>query len=648
MGGFSLTHLGVTGGFDMVDHGVMRPGNLDRRRVVAAWRRLLHEEDGVALILAIVSMTILVITLTAVIFLTAAGARDAQRTNAGQKAYALAESGINNSLAVLYSNYPGATIYPGNANLLLSTTLTSAVTLPGATINVASTTGYNSGSNTIAVGSSGAVTCTGITATTFTGCTGGAAGTYATGARVSRATASRANSVAWSGSLVNVPSNPSWKWQWQLTAFGRVKNPTGPNAADVVRRATAVVPVVIPDSTSIPPGTSATDWIYGLKDVTFGQSVNVAAPVYAGHDLILQNSATIAETIPASLTLPARPNRIVAAHDLSVVNPQNQVGHVNGTVDPANDLAEIHVGHYCASQANATPHPCVWGNTDKVWGVIHDNVVDPGLITVPTLTCCTAAGSPIAWTAPADGASHPATTSYMGFWYLNAGLGPMSGCATSTGTPPKFDTASGTADATINESAYTRAAPFQLIGGSTYSCTSADGQTKLAWDGTTLRIQGTVFIDGSAMVSNNGTVAKYVGKGTIILSGLYSMTNNTALCVNLSGGSCSTTAPWDADTTALAIVADGVDSSTGPLPGDSIEIKKGSFQGLLLANGNIDSSVSGSLVIGPMVSVYGNVNAGQTGTLQFPPIIFASSGTDGLTGPLPTPRLLSPIRFGGG
>jgi hypothetical protein len=553
---------------------------------------------------------------------------------------------------VLYANYPGTTIFPGNANLLLSTTLTSPVTtLPASTtINVASTTGYNSGSNTISVGSSGAVTCTGITATTFTGCTGGTAGTYATGATVSRGTASGASSVAWSGTLVNVPANPSWKWQWQLSAFGRVKNPTGPNASDVVRKASVVVPVVIPDSTSVTPGTTATDWVYGLNDVTFGQSMVVASPVYAGHDLILANSAKIAETIPASLTLPARPNRIVAGHDLSLVNPQNQVGHVNGTADPANDLAEIHVGHYCASQANATPHPCVWGNTDKVWGVTHDNVISPGLITTPTLTCCSVSDGSVGWAAPADGTSHPATTSYMGFWYQNAGLGPKSPgtCTSPTGSPPKFDTAGGTADNIINESAYSRAAPFQLIGGAQYSCTSADGQTKLAWDGTTLRIQGTVFIDGSATVSNNGTVAKYVGKGTIILTGLYSMVNNTALCVNLSGSSCSTSAPWDADTTALGIVAAGVDSSTGPLPGNSIEIKKGNFQGLLLATGNIDASVSGSLVIGPMVSVYGSVNAGQSGTLQFPPITFASSGTDGLTGPLPLPQLLSPIQFGGG
>jgi hypothetical protein len=621
----------------------MRPGISCGCRVIAAWRRLVRDEDGIALILAILIMLVLMVTLTAVIFLTAAGARDAQRTNAGQKAYALAESGINNALAVLNANYPGTTIFPGNANLLLTTTLTSPVTtLPASTtINVASTLGYDSGSNTISVGSSGAVTCTGITATSFTGCTGGVGATYATGTTVARATASGANSVAWSGQLVNVPTNPKWKWEWDLTSFGRVKNPTGPTAGDVIRRATAVVPVVIPDSTSVNPGTTAIDWIYASHDITFGQSVNVAAPVYTGHDLILENTATIAETIPASLTLPARPNRIAVGHDLSLVNPQNQVGHVNGSADPANDLAEIHVVNKCESKNNPSPHACVWGATDKIWGVTHDNVIPSGYLTAPTLTCCSADGVdptrriPVDWAAPADGASHPAAPSYMGFWYLNAGLGPNSPCA--AGTTPTFDTG----DNKINESAYSRGSPFDLTG-ATYSCTSADGQTKLAWNGTTLTIKGNVFIDGSAQSSS--TNAKYVGKGTIILSGLYSMSNNTALCVNLVSGTCNTTAPWDADTNALAIVADGIDPSTG----DGIDIKKGNFQGLLLANGNVDASVSGTLVQGPMVSVYGNVAAGQSGTLQFPPIAFASSGTDGLTGPLPLPQLLSPIQFGGG
>src|SRR5262245_46646266 len=132
----------------------MRLASLDRCRALATWRSLQRDEEGIALVLAILIMLVLTIVLGSVIFMTAAAARDAHRSNAGQKASALAESGLNNALAVLNANYPGITIFPGDANLLLTTTLTAPVTtLPASTtINVASTLGYNAGANTISVG----------------------------------------------------------------------------------------------------------------------------------------------------------------------------------------------------------------------------------------------------------------------------------------------------------------------------------------------------------------------------------------------------------------------------------------------------------------------------------------------------------------
>ena len=168
------------------------------------------------------------------------------------------------------------------------------------------------------------------------------AGTYATGTTVAgRQRPGQLRDLV--GTLVNVPANPKWKWQWQLTARPRQEpdraHCCGRRQDGHSRRAGRH-----PGQHVRASGTTATDWIYGLNDVTFGQSVNVAAPVYAGHDLILANTATIAETIPASLTLPARPNRIAVGHDLSLVNPQNQVGHVDGS-RPGERLAEIHVIH---------------------------------------------------------------------------------------------------------------------------------------------------------------------------------------------------------------------------------------------------------------------------------------------------------------
>ena len=64
------------------------------------------------------------------------------------------------------------------------TTLSSSVTLPSATIGVANTKRFNAGKNTISFGSSGTVTCTGRTTTSFTGCSGGTAGTYLSGSAV--------------------------------------------------------------------------------------------------------------------------------------------------------------------------------------------------------------------------------------------------------------------------------------------------------------------------------------------------------------------------------------------------------------------------------------------------------------------------------
>ena len=262
---------------------------------------------------------------------------------------------------------------------------------------MASTLGYNPGANTISVGSSGAVTCTGITVDDLHRLHRRHRRDVRDGRDGRQGDRVRSQLRDMVRNARQRPDQPELEVAVGAHGIRPRQEPDRARCGDVVRKATALVPVVIPDSTSVPPGTTAIDWIYGLNDVTFGQSVNVAAPVYAGHDLILENTATIAETIPASLTLPARPNRIVVGHDLSLVNPQNQVGHVNGSASPANDLAEIHVGNYCNSQANATPHPCACGEHRQDLGRHHTTTSSrPALITTPTLTCCSA-GRPARW-----------------------------------------------------------------------------------------------------------------------------------------------------------------------------------------------------------------------------------------------------------
>jgi hypothetical protein len=123
-------------------------------------------------------------------------------------------AGVTNKVTVSWSSYPGAAsynVYGNNANSVrllknvpaattsyVDTGPTSLIdnpfTLPSTgtfPVNVASTAGFNSGANTIQFGASGPVTCTGTTSTSFTVCSGGQPGQYATGTPVYSASTGR-------------------------------------------------------------------------------------------------------------------------------------------------------------------------------------------------------------------------------------------------------------------------------------------------------------------------------------------------------------------------------------------------------------------------------------------------------------------------
>ncbi len=96
-------------------------------------RRSLHtlaahgrDESGIALVMAIGTMAVLTTLVGAAVALTGANARSAQRSNADQRAYALGEGGLNNSLAVLVAAYGTGTMpyYGTPPNLLPPRTTT--------------------------------------------------------------------------------------------------------------------------------------------------------------------------------------------------------------------------------------------------------------------------------------------------------------------------------------------------------------------------------------------------------------------------------------------------------------------------------------------------------------------------------------------
>jgi prepilin-type N-terminal cleavage/methylation domain-containing protein len=136
-------------------------------------------------------------------------------------------SGLTNTITVTWSLYSGATSYNvygrdgSGLRLLKNVTGTSYVdtgptkltgnplTLPNSTIGVVSTSNFTAGANTIAFGASGPITCTGTTATSFTGCTGGQPGQYPQNMPVYSASTARPPSAALSVSLAldKTPAN---------------------------------------------------------------------------------------------------------------------------------------------------------------------------------------------------------------------------------------------------------------------------------------------------------------------------------------------------------------------------------------------------------------------------------------------------------
>jgi prepilin-type N-terminal cleavage/methylation domain-containing protein len=141
-------------------------------------------------------------------------------------------SGLTNTITVSWSTFTGASSYnvygrdSVGLRLLKNVTGTSYVdtgptkltgnplTLPSATIGVASTANFNAGANTIAFGASGPITCTGTTAISFTGCSGGQPGQYPQNMPVYSASSLRPPSAALSVSLAldKTPANTAQRF----------------------------------------------------------------------------------------------------------------------------------------------------------------------------------------------------------------------------------------------------------------------------------------------------------------------------------------------------------------------------------------------------------------------------------------------------
>jgi hypothetical protein len=554
----------------------------------------LREERGIALIMAIGILFVLTISLTTVIYVTSASARHAENSNAGQKAYALAEAGVQDAMALLNANYPDSTNpYPGNWCLLHPQTPPAG--FPG-------------------------------TELTLPACTPSAPFTSAPDA-------SRPNdTVTWWGRVRRVL--PHLGVVWVIRSTGSVPNPTG--AAPVTRTLTVKVPIVIPPAQDAPPG--VLNWLYSTTNATALQSVEINSPFYVRANLLLGNGVTVRAPLYVTCTKPPvpvpttvmpcnstagnvtmentgridKPATVAIGGRLTQTSPSNTVGTNSAR------LSEAHIVNGCETKNQAYNVSCGTFDSHDVFADLANRTMPPDPIPNPPV---------INWP----------------FWYQFGSPGPTWGC--DSGTVPKLDT-----NTVLDNSV---PGVFNLVGGTSYSCKTLAGE--LTWDATNrkLKVKGTIYIDGSAMVEKSWPgqeAATYEGQGSIYLSGSF-LLKNTQLCavVAANGNDCNTaTNTWDPNKNALIIVAKSKGSDPGSQAAagnNSVEVKSSQFQGVLSGTYDILSETT-SVVQGPIISTDGGVFLSQTSGASFPDIHFPPSGAPG--NPPPPSELLDPQEFEGG
>jgi Tfp pilus assembly protein PilX len=284
-----------------------------------------QREEGMALVLAVVTTTVITIMVVAMLSFTSASSRDASLKDAGQSAYALAEGGVNHAFAQLASHYyrddsprPPSSYRPDGKTPINSSTAFDPNWFTGTTTAVKSP----------ADGSA----CT-----------------------------ARSTCMSWTATYTAAPAGIK-KGTITLTGTGTVPNPTG--ASPVVRRLTTTI-----DVQKKPTLVRTPDYwkeIYVGAGPTSGcdfildNGVEITAPLYVAGNLCLRNSSKI---YGANVTL-----KVFGWSWIQ--NPQSLIGTQNDSSHSKLSTVQINLG--CSSDSHTTPSTTVGSctvnhNGDKVW-----------------------------------------------------------------------------------------------------------------------------------------------------------------------------------------------------------------------------------------------------------------------------------------
>jgi Tfp pilus assembly protein PilX len=551
-------------------------------------KRLAGEEQGFALVLALGVLIVLAIMIVTIVDYTSANQRTAYYSKAKGTAFDAADAGINDAVSVL--NYP-------TVNSL------DPISLP-ACHDPADPTKFG-------------------LATNFTSLSTWKQNTY------NNATA------YWCGDLNRSSA------QWYLWSIGSLRNPTGPKAGNVQRILSAKVSVV-PTYTQ-PLNNPAWNYIYATHtgsacDETLNNNVGGGSAMYVAGNLCLNNNVGV--TAP----------KLIVHGNLDLANGASVGANTNMST-----RVETYVGNNCRYGSTSPPWVTCTGNQDSqnifsklsdgtTIGVNHSppTIAAPAAdfatwyqnaIPGPAQSCTTQSG-----TTPTFDNNYPTMDNSVATVF---DLTPSSSyiCRVGPGASTTATNSMTASQTTINVAAavgFPTSGTFRIrvddeqmtvtggqgtttwtvtrgVNGTTAATHSAnasvywdnaDTSGELSWNATakTLTVKGTIFIDGSAIVSQT---ANYNGQATLYLYGTMDFVGS--LCGVPTGSSC-VFSNWNPNAKMLTIVAHGTGGQVSP--GDSIQLQNNQyFQGGLFGTGNVD---------------YGN-NASSDGPIMGSQILFSNN-----------------------
>jgi Tfp pilus assembly protein PilX len=387
---------------------------------------------------------------------------------------------------------------------------------------------------------------------------------------------------------------------WTLKSTGQVRNPSPTTTAQTLTRTLTATITVIP---TVSQPLNNPSWNY-----VFDRAPNWSGIAYSGCDMTLTNSVNVTSNLYVLGNLCFQNTSQMTKGILYVKGSVQQQATNNTIGTSTTPLTEAHVGMGCQYKANASHNPCQQGagsaGYDQIWATTLNN-------TLQTVT--------------------PPTVDWNG-WYLNASPGPYYPCTNTSNLPPfSWDTpVAAMADSDANKLTYKNdnQGLVNLTPGSSYTCQTLSGE--FSWNNTTktFTIKGTMYLDGSAYISN-GSTNLYTGSGVLYLSGTF-LIKNSNLCPASATTSCDST-KWNNGQDLLGIVANGnassaADAQSGLNSNDSIGLVSSHLMGAAYATNNIDIGTT-SILDGPMDAA--TIILGQSSNSTFNGFTYVPVGLPG-------------------